>query len=200
MALVSSEAIYVRDKLSIPIVAMDIAGAENGYPPQTHHEAFDFAHRHFLNITIHAAEGFGPESMFRAITDCHAERIGHGYHLFSADKVIDKSIKSPRQFVTNLCQYVADRRILLEVCLTSNMQTMPELKHIKDHNFKKMIENKIAVAICTDNRTVSNTTLTNEYRLAVDAFQLTPKQLKDITISAFKRSFYPGNYLEKENI
>jgi adenosine deaminase len=196
MALVSA-ALHARDVEKIPIVALDAAGAENGFPPQVHAEAFQTAHSNFLNITIHAAEGFGPESMFRAITDCSAERIGHGYHVFSATRVTDERVENKKEFVDKLVRYVADRRITLEVCLTSNTQTMPELKHITEHHLGKMIEQKMAVALCTDNRTVSNCTLSQEFRLAVDAFKLTPKQLKDMVIGSFKRSFFPGTYLQK---
>jgi adenosine deaminase len=190
-------ALHARDHQHIPIVALDIAGAEDGYPPQVHKEAFDLAHKYFLNKTVHASEGFGPESLFRAITDCHAERIGHGFHIFSVDRICDSSITDRDEYVRRLSRYVADQRITLEVSLTSNIHTMPELTNIRDHAMRKMLDMDMSVAISTDNRTVSDTTLTAEFRLAVDAFELTPKQLKNLVITAFKRSFYPGSYKEK---
>ena len=83
------------------------------------------------------------------------------------------------------------------MCLTSNMQTNPEIKTIKEHKFKDMLENRMAVSICTDNRLVSNTTVTNEFRLAVDNFEIPVKRLKDIVAYGFKKSFFPGSYVEK---
>lgn len=85
----------------------------------------------------------------------------------------------------------------MEVCLTSNMQTNPSIKDIKNHTLKKMLENGLSVTVCTDNRLVSNTTVTDELQLAVDNFDITPKRLKDIIIYGFKRNFYPATYMEK---
>jgi adenosine deaminase len=96
-------------------------------------------------------------------------------------------------------QYVADRRVTIEVCLTSNLQTMPELKDIRDHAFARMLLNRLSVALCTDNRLVSNTTVTKEVQLAVDNFDISPERLKHMMIYGFKRSFFPGSYLEKRH-
>jgi adenosine deaminase len=82
-----STCIRCRDDLRIPVVALDVAGAEAGFENKVHKRAFDLAHENFFNKTVHAGEGFGPESIFQACRDLHAERIGHGYHLFSVDKV-----------------------------------------------------------------------------------------------------------------
>ena len=192
-------AVAVRDRLGLPIVGFDLAGQESGYPAAPHKAAYDYAHRHFLSKTVHAGEAFGPESIFQAISHLHADRIGHGYHLFSEDRVTDEDITDPVAYCNALVQYVADRRVTIEVCLTSNLQTMPELKDIRDHAFARMLLNRLSVALCTDNRLVSNTTVTKEVQLAVDNFDISPERLKHMMIYGFKRSFFPGSYLEKRH-
>ena len=130
----------------------------------------------------------------------HADRIGHGYHIFSQDKVVGKSnSKNAEKYVSQLVQYVSEKRITLEVCLTSNLQTMPELakQGIKSHAFRKMVDHRMSITINTDNRLVSNTTTVKELKMAIEEFQLTPKQLRDIVITGFKRSFHPAKYVEK---
>ncbi len=198
MALAETIIGVLREE-DIPIVGFDLAGQEDGYPAEDHLEAFQLVHKYFIKKTVHAGEAYGPESIFQALTDLHADRIGHCYHLFSPDKIRDPRIKDREAYVQSLAQYIADRRITIEVCLTSNLQTMPELKSIKDHNFKKMLDAKLSVSLSTDNRTVSNTTVTREIMLAVENFGLTPKQLRNIVIYGFKRSFFPKSYLEKRN-
>jgi len=88
-------------------------------------------------------------------------------------------------------------RGFLGVCLTSNMQTLPAIKELKNHSFGKMRKAGLSVTFCTDNRTVSSTTVTDEIMSAVEAFDITPKELKDFVAYGFKRSFFPGTYLEK---
>jgi len=86
----------------------------------------------------------------------------------------------------------------MEVCLSSNLQVVPELdKDLTKHPFKRMLDQRLAVTLCTDNTTVSKTNMANELRLAVDAFKLTPYQLRDIVVSGFKRSFMDRPYTEK---
>ena len=190
-------AVQIRDKFGFPITGFDLAGAEAGYPAVEHREAFDYAHKNFLKKTVHAGEAYGPESIFQAITELHADRLGHGYYLLSPNKIASRAISNPRDYVTRLSEYIADRRITIEVCLTSNMQTNPEIKTINDHAFKKMLEARLSTTLCTDNRLISNTTVTNEVQLAVETFDIDHDELKDIIIYGFKRSFYPGSYNEK---
>jgi adenosine deaminase len=189
-------AIKVRDVMGLPVVGIDIASTERGYPASTYREAFDVATKNFLKKTVHAGEDYGPESIFQAITELHADRIGHGYSLFCGDMISDSSITDHTQYVDRLSQYIADARITLEVCLTSNMHTM-NIGDIKNHKLAKMLDNAISVTICTDNRTVSNTNINKELRLVVDNFGVDVEKLKSIIIYGFKRSFYPGSYLEK---
>lgn len=187
--------IDARDRLGVPIVGFDLAGAEEGYPASDHVAAYQLAHRHFVKKTVHAGEAYGPESIFQAITKLNADRIGHGTRLFEWESVRDAA--EPRTYVQQLAEYVADRRITLEVCVTSNMQTMPHLRRVEDHPVGRMIRERLSLAICTDNRLVSRTTCTRELARVVEAFDLAPHELRNLVIHGFKRCFYPGSYLEK---
>ncbi|MBN1551310.1 adenosine deaminase family protein [bacterium] len=189
--------IDVRDRYGIPIVGFDLAGSEYGYPAEEHRNAYRIAHRHFLKKTVHAGEAYGPESIFQAITDLYADRIGHGYHLYSAHLINNPKIADPEKYVQDLAQYIADRRITIEVCLTSNKQTMPDLKDWKSHSLGKFLDAGLSVTLGTDNRTVSKTSLTDEFELAVNAFNLLPNKLKNIVIYGFKRSFFSDDYATK---
>lgn len=184
----------------LPVVGLDLAGQERGFPAKDHQAAYQLAHEHFLGKTVHAGEDYGPESIFQAITDCHADRIGHGTWLFSKRHIKDRSITDKQAYIDKLVRYVADRRITLEVCLTSNQQTIPELRdNLSRHPFKKMRAARCSVALCTDNRLVSRTTMTDEVEKAVQAFKLDARAVKDILIYGFKRSFFAGSYAEKRD-
>ena len=189
--------VRARDELGVPVVGVDLAGREHGYPAEDHAKAYQIAHEAFLGKTVHAGEDYGPESIFQAITECHADRIGHGTWLFDADQIQDPGITDRQGYVDRLVQYIADRRITVEVCLTSNLQTIPAMKLLRDHPFGKMRRSRLSVTLCTDNRLVSRTTVSCEIGLAVKAFGLMPKELGDILVYGFKRSFYPGPYLEQ---
>ncbi len=190
-------AVRIRADFGLPIMGFDLAGAEDGFPAEDHIEAYQFAQKHFLMKTVHAGEAYGPESIFQAITDLHADRIGHGTLLLQTDVITDPSIKDRERYVEELTQYIADRRITIEICLTSNMQTNPRLERLENHPFVGMRQRRLSTTFCTDNRTVSNTTVSNEIELAVKHLALTPSELKGSVIYGFKRSFFPGTYLEK---
>ncbi len=185
-----------RDEQGIPIVGFDLAGQEDGYPAHEHRMAYDYVHQHFVKKTVHAGEAYGPESIFEAITLLHADRIGHGYHLFSSE-LCGPAVTDPEDYVQRLARYIADRRITIEVCITSNMQTNPAIGAVENHVFGRMLEERLSATLCTDNRLISHTTLSREIRLAVDAFSLGPEQLRNTIIYGFKRSFFPGAYTEK---
>lgn len=189
-------ALKCKEVLGYRVVAIDIAGAENGFEATTHKEAFALAHQYLLNKTVHAGEGFGPESIFQAVRDLHAERIGHGFYLFHENMIVLDKNKQDKHFLNRLVKYVCDRRICLEVCLTSNLDTMPTLD-LRDHAMKKMLAHGVCVTLNTDNRLVSNTDSVKELRKAIDAFGLSAKQLKEIVINGFKRSFYHGSYVDR---
>jgi adenosine deaminase len=192
--------IAAAEEDGLPVVGFDLAGQERGFPAKAHQAAYQLAHEHFLGKTVHAGEDYGPESIFQAITDCHADRIGHGTWLFSKKHIRDRSITDKQAFIDKLSRYVAERRITLEVCLTSNQQTIPELRDdLSKHPFGKMRAARCSVTLCTDNRLVSRTTMTDEVEKAVQAFGLEPRGLKDVLIYGFKRSFFPGSYPDKRD-
>ncbi len=192
-------AVKLRDEKNLPIVSIDLAGQEDGYPPGIFKDVYAHAHKNFMHKTVHAGEAYGAESIFQAITECYADRIGHGYYLFDERKITDPSITDKKKYISELVSFVADKRTTIEVCLTSNLQTNPEIKTIKDHNFKHMIANRMSLTICTDNRLVSDTTVSKEFQLAVDNFEIPVKHLKDLVAYGFKKSFYHGQYIEKRN-
>jgi adenosine deaminase len=180
------------------VVGIDLAGQEKGYPAEEHRAAYQVAHEAFLGKTVHAGEDYGPESIFQAIGDLHADRVGHGTWLFDETKIQSKSIEDRRDYVERLAQFIANKRITIEVCLTSNQQTVPELADdLRKHPFGEMRRRKLSTTFCTDNRLVSNTTISNEIARATEAFDLEEREIRDILIYGFKRSFYPGSYLEK---
>jgi adenosine deaminase len=189
--------VKIRDEKGIPIVGIDLAGQEEGYPAGKFKAVYEYAHKNFMNKTVHAGEAYGAESIFEAITECYADRIGHGYSLFMPEMILDPEIDNKSKYISNLASFIADQRTVVEVCLTSNLQTNPLITDIKEHKFKDMINNRMATTICTDNRLVSNTTVTKEYRLAVDNFNIPLKRLKDIVAYGFKKSFHPGSYVDK---
>jgi adenosine deaminase len=180
------------------VVGVDLAGQEKGYPAEDHREAYQVAHEAFLGKTVHAGEDYGPESIFQAIGNLHADRIGHGTWLFDESKITGRRITDRTAYVERLAQFIADKRITIEVCLTSNQQTVPEFSaDLGRHPFAEMRKRRLSTTFCTDNRLVSNTTVSNEIQRAVEAFSLTDRELLDILLYGFKRSFFPGTYLEK---
>lgn len=185
-----------RDE-GLPVVGFDLAGEEAGYPADDHREAFMYVHKHFLRKTVHAGEAYGPESIFQAITDCHANRIGHGTFLFAAEMINNPSIPNPTEYVKYLAEYIASQRIAIEVNLTSNLQTTPSINSVADHPVREMIARNFSVSICTDNRLVSNTTVSRELELLTSEIPVTRSQFRNLVISGFKGSFYPGSYSEK---
>jgi adenosine deaminase len=190
-------AVRLRDSSDVQLVGFDLAGSEYGYPASAHEESYDYVHRHFLRKTVHAGEAYGPESIFQAIAKLHADRIGHGLHLFDESMIFSEAVKDRKAYIQSLVNYLAENRTTIEVCLTSNMQTSPTLRRVGDHSVAKMLGHKLSLSFCTDNRLVSHTCVTKELRLAVDNFAIPPDQLKDIIVYGFKRSFYYHPYPQK---
>jgi len=190
------EAVRLRDK-GLPIVGFDLAGEEAGYPAIHHKAAFQHAHSNFLRKTVHAGEAYGPESIFQAITECYANRIGHGTFLFSKEAIKLKSIRDKEKYVAQLTEYIANQRITIEVCPTSNLQTIPELDSLENHPIQQMVDHGLSVSVSTDNRLVSHTTVCRELQLCADHLTLTDSQFRDLVLAGFKRSFFPGPYAEK---
>jgi len=192
----AKEAVRLRDE-GLSIVGFDLAGEEAGYPALHHKEAFDFAHRNFMRKTVHAGEAYGPESIFQAITECHANRIGHGTYLFSETAIKLKSIKDKQKYIEQLSEYMANQRIMIEVCPTSNLQTIPDIQSLEDHPLQQMVDNGLSVSISTDNRLVSHTTVTQELLLCHTHLDFTDSQFRDLVLAGFKRSFFPHPFAEK---
>lgn len=189
--------VKLRNETEIQVVAFDLAGSEYGYPASAHQEAYDYVHSNFMKKTVHAGEAYGPESIFQAITKIHADRIGHGLRLFRTDMIYGDDVEDRERYVEQLANYIADKRITVEVCLTSNLQTCPDLKSVSDHSLGQMLDRNLSLSLCTDNRLVSKTTVTREIELAIEGFTISPKQLKNIMIYGFKRSFFYRPYPEK---
>jgi len=191
-------AVAAREKHGIPVMGFDLAGEEAGYPAGHHYAAYEEAHRHFMRKTVHAGEAYGPESIYEAIARCHAERIGHGTFLFSPERIQDATIVDKAAFVDQLADYIATIRVTIEVCPTSNLQTIPELAgDMRNHPVKKMLKYGMAVAVGTDNTLVSHTTINRELDLVAEACDLDVPAFKRIVLAGFKGAFYPGHYAEK---
>ena len=188
----------LKHEQGLLVVGLDLAGQERGYPAEDHRGGYQVAHEAFLGKTVHAGEDYGPESIFQAIGDLHADRIGHGTWLLDESKIRDERIVDRKAYVERLAQFIADKRITIEVCLTSNQQTVPELAgDLKLHPYGEMRKRRLSTTFCTDNRLVSNTDVSTEIARAVGAFGLTEREVRDSLIYGFKRSFFPGTYLEK---
>ena len=168
------------------VVGFDLAGEEGGYPPKKHVDAFHYIQRENFNITIHAGEAFGKESIWQAVQWCGAHRIGHATRLIEDMKVEDGNVVS----MGTLSRYILDKRIPLEICLTSNIHT-GAVKTLHDHPFGILYRQRFRVTLNTDNRLMSNITLTDEYRTAADVFGLNVADLERITTNAMKSAFIP---------
>ncbi len=191
-------AVVARDRYGVPVMGFDLAGEEVGYPAGHHYAAYEEAHHHFIRKTVHAGEAYGPESIYEAIARCHAERIGHGTFLFSPELIRDPSITDRQGFVDALAEYIATMRVTIEVCPTSNLQTIPELAgDIRKHPVKRMLGYGMAVAVATDNTLVSHTNINRELALVSDACDLDLAAFKRLVMAGFKGAFYPGRYQEK---
>jgi adenosine deaminase len=168
------------------VVGFDLAGEEGGFPPKKHVDAFHYIQRENFNITIHAGEGFGKESIWQAIQYCGAHRIGHGTRLID-----DIAISGGRAVkLGDLAQYVLDKRIPLEICLISNVHT-GAAPSLEQHPFKVLYQEKFRVTLNTDNRLMSDTSMTKEFAAAATTFGLTIGDFEKITINAMKSAFLP---------
>jgi adenosine deaminase len=168
------------------VVGFDLAGEEGGFPPKKHVDAFHYIQRENFNITIHAGEGFGKESIWQAIQYCGAHRIGHGTRLIDDIAISDgRAVK-----LGDLAQYVLDKRIPLEICLISNVHT-GAAPSLEQHPFKILYQEKFRVTLNTDNRLMSDTSMSKEFAAAATTFGLTMADFEKITINAMKSAFLP---------
>ena len=168
------------------VVGFDLAGEEAGYPPKKHVEAFHAIQQANFNSTLHAGEAFGVASIWQALQLCGAHRLGHATRLTDDMTIIDGKIVK----LGTLAQYVLDRRIPLEMCLSSNVHT-GSVATMKDHPFRLYFDRGFRVTINTDDRLMSNTSMTKEFQIAIDEFGLTLADLEKITINSIKSAFIP---------
>ncbi|MEO3828491.1 adenosine deaminase [Actinomadura sp. B10D3] len=169
------------------VVGFDIAGAEAGYPPTRHLDAFEYLQRENAHFTIHAGEGFGLPSIWQAIQWCGADRLGHGVRIIDD---IEVDGEEPR--LGRLADYVRDKRIPLEMCPTSNIQT-GAAKSIAEHPIGLLRRLSFRVTVNTDNRLMSGTTLSEEFAKLADAFGYGWDDLQWFTVNAMKSAFAPFN-------
>ena len=168
------------------VVGFDIAGAEAGSPPSRHLDAFQFVARENFHITIHAGEGFGLPSIWEALQWCGAERLGHGV------RIIDDINIGPEGTLSlgRLASYVRDRRIPLEMCPTSNVQTGAAAS-IEAHPIRLLRQLSFRVTVNTDNRLMSGVTLSSEFAVLSEAFGYGWSDVEWLTINAMKSAFAP---------
>jgi adenosine deaminase len=167
------------------VVGFDIAGAEAGYPPTRHLDAFEYLQRENAHFTIHAGEAFGLPSIWQAIQWCGADRLGHGVRIIDDIVAEDGTAKLGR-----LASYVRDKRIPLEMCPSSNVQT-GAASSIVEHPIGLLTRLRFRVTVNTDNRLMSGTSMSDEMSKLVDAFGYDLDDLRWFTINAMKSSFLP---------
>ncbi|GIH65715.1 MULTISPECIES: adenosine deaminase [Microbispora] len=176
-------AVRYRD---LGVVGFDIAGAEAGYPPTRHLDAFEYLQRENAHFTIHAGEGFGLPSIWQAIQWCGADRLGHGVRIIDDITVSDDGEAK----LGRLAAYVRDKRIPLEMCPTSNLQT-GAAPSIAEHPIGLLRRLYFRVTVNTDNRLMSGTSVSQEFAKLVDAFGYDWDDLQWFTVNAMKSAFIP---------
>ena len=182
-------AVKYRDK---GVVGFDIAGAEAGWPPSRHLDAFQYIHLENFHITIHAGEGYGLPSIWEAVQYCGTERLGHGVRLAEDIEITpDGAVRLGR-----LASYVRDRRIPLELCPTSNVQT-GAAPSIAQHPLRLLRQLQFRVTVNTDNRLMSGTTLTRELSILADAFAYDRTDLEIFQLNAAAGAFLPVEQREE---
>src|SRR4029453_15847953 len=167
------------------VVGFDIAGAEAGYPPTRHLDAFQHVQRENFHATIHAGEAFGLPSIWEAVQWCGAARLGHGVRIVDDIQVVDGEYHLGR-----LAAYVRDRRIPLELCPTSNVNT-GVVDSIADHPIGLLGQLRFRVTVNTDNRLMSNTSVRNELLQLHEAFGWGWDDFEWLTVNAMKSAFAP---------
>ena len=168
------------------VVGFDIAGAEAGHPPSRHLDAFQLIMRENSHITIHAGEAFGLPSIAEALNYCGAERLGHGVRIVDDITVDDDGNAT----LGRLAAYVRDRRVPLEMCPTSNVNT-GAAPSIAEHPIGLLRRLRFRVTVNTDNRLMSDVTLSDEFIKLAEAFGYTLSDMEWLTLNAMKSAFWP---------
>ncbi|HEY9558443.1 MAG TPA: adenosine deaminase [Acidimicrobiales bacterium] len=168
------------------VVGFDIAGSEAGNPPTRHLDAFRYVAGENFHITIHAGEAFGLPSIWEAVQLCGAERLGHGVRIVD-DITVDAD---GRATLGRLASFIRDRRVPLEMCPTSNVNT-GVCDSIAEHPIGLLSRLRFRVTVNTDNRLMSGVSLTSEMAALVDAFGYGWEEIEWLTLNAMKSSFWP---------
>jgi adenosine deaminase len=168
------------------VVGFDIAGAEAGFPPTRHLDAFEYLQRQNFHFTIHAGEAFGLPSIWEAIQWCGADRLGHGVRIIDDITIDEDGVPQ----LGRLAAYVRDKRIPLELAPASNVQTGAAAS-VAEHPIGLLTDLRFRVTVNTDNRLMSRTSMTDEMAALVDAFDYGLEDLRWFTINAMKSSFLP---------
>lgn len=168
------------------VVGFDLAGEESGHPPKRHCAAFDIIRRANLQSTLHAGEAFGAASIWQALQICGTNRLGHATRLTEDMTIVDGEVVQ----LGSLAQFILDRRVPLECCLSSNLHT-GAVASLEEHPFRLFYDRGFRVTLNTDDRLMCDTSLSKEFSLAVDLFDLDWRDLEKITINAMKSAFYP---------
>jgi adenosine deaminase len=176
-------AIRSRD---LGVVGFDLAGGEDGFPPKKHVEAFQAIERANFYITIHAGEACGTDSIWQALQYCGAHRLGH------ATRLRDDITFAPdgSMVLGRLAQYILDRRVPLEMCLLSNLHTGAS-PTLEEHPFGTFFRRGFRVCLNTDDRLMSDTSMTQETTLATELFDLTLDDLEKLSLNGIKSAFAP---------
>ncbi len=168
------------------VVGFDIAGAEAGFPPTRHLDAFEYLKRENAHFTIHAGEAFGLPSIWEALQWCGADRLGHGVRIIDDIGVGSDGTAT----LGRLAAYVRDKRIPLELCPSSNIQT-GAAESIADHPFGLLARLRFRVTVNTDNRLMSETSMSREFALLSEAFGYDLGDFEWFTVNALKSAFIP---------
>jgi adenosine deaminase len=174
-------AVRYRD---VGVVGFDIAGPEAGFPPTRNLDAFEYLRQQNAHFTIHAGEAFGLPSIWEAIQHCGAERLGHGVRIVDDIKIAGDGTVS----LGRLASYVRDRRIPLEMCPSSNLQT-GAAPSVAEHPIGLLARLRFRVTVNTDNRLMSHCTMSSEMAALVDAFGYSWGDLQWFTVNAMKSAF-----------
>ena len=172
------------------VVGFDIAGAEAGYPPTRHLDAFEYLQRENAHFTIHAGEAFGLPSIWQAIQWCGADRLGHGVRIIDDISYDESAGLDGKVELGRLAAYVRDRRIPLEMCPSSNLQT-GAADSIAQHPIGLLTQLRFRVTVNTDNRLMSGTSMSRELALLAEAFGYGLTDFRWFAINAMKSAFIP---------
>jgi len=184
LAMQTAQHTVAMAKKNCHVVGFDLAGGEDGNPAKTYKKAFYYATNGYVPITVHAGEAVGAESIEQSVNYLHCKRIGHGTNLYKSELLLT---------------YFMNERIPMEICISSNLQTCAEIKSFEEHPFKSYLEHRLRTSICTDNRLVSNTTVTKELYLVAKVFNLDMDHIKLIIMHGFNSTLYNCYFPESNN-